>query len=409
MATATPPPTAPDIPSKTPIKASDAVEVDITRLTDDGGHEDTPDASRTILHIYSEHTRPHKTMTPTISPTQERRFGPTLAQQRTRRAAKKTERKLRNTPHSFPWLDPDTAPTPSPPPAATHPQTSYFLHTPYLSFHAPPSVLYTTPAPPSRHSPAKPVALIHTSCFWHTYTIQLGASLALPGVLDPRGVVSLAHSAASRSVDATSLRGYRVRGWRLWGESGKEYVHRIRTLRAQGVAFRDPDSRGVVEKRAVAEEVVRLRWTAPLSRRTREYGFLFRGVGFRWKGTGRVSEERRGGWVVRFCHLKIVGVAPRGLGREVCLGTYKSSVAVEKSGMLEIYDEVVEGFVREFMPGLYEGCEEEGARMDWLKKGALYHVIVATALCVAGAEKEKRHTLIDLVLGIAENGGSGGG
>lgn len=107
---------------------------------------------------------------------------------------------------------------------------------------------------------------------------------------------------------------------------------------------------------------------------------------------------------------------------EVCLARYTSSVAAEKCGTLEVFDGAVLRVVGEWMPGLLdEGGEacgrgigevergDESGDVARLKESVLYQLIVATVLCVASAEKEKRHTLIDLIVGIAENGGNGGG
>ncbi|KAF1922978.1 uncharacterized protein M421DRAFT_49582, partial [Didymella exigua CBS 183.55] len=361
---------------------------------------------RTVLHIYFEHPCAHKVITPVLSPSQERRFGPSLRQQKQRRMAKKAAKKLRD-------QEPE--------------ETSYLLHTPYLSFHMPPAVLY---AGTSRYAPAAPLALVHSHCFWRAYTIQLGPSLRAPGVIDPRGVVSWAHNGVSKgdlqrdgAGDGRALKGYRVRGWRLWGENGRAYVHSVRNLRRARVAFDDPDvDAHAAKQKARADEVVRLRWTQPLSRQTRRYAFAFRGVEFWWKGTGSVREARTCGWLLRFCHLKLVATMPgrsaeeRDGAREVCLGTYTSSVAAEKSGVLEVFDGAVLRVVEERMPSLLEEeCGEEGeddcggaderGKIAKLKRGVLYQLIVATVLCMASAEKEKRHTLIDLIIGIAENGG----
>ncbi|KAF3050341.1 hypothetical protein E8E11_006182 [Didymella keratinophila] len=442
-------------------KTSDPVRINITRLpTDDAEHDGPKEGdnveSRTVLHIYFEHPCQHKTITPIPSPAQERRFGPNPKQQKQRRSVQKSVRKAREATRTFPHLnlaDPTPAAqlllsseTLNPEPSeqqheepndfepSSLQETSYFLHSPYLSFHSPPKVLYTCPVhptSPSRYSPSTPVALIHSGCFWRTYTIQLGASLALPGVIDPRGVVSWAHNTPERERDGDerTLKGYKVRGWRLWGESGRAYVHTIASLRASGVEFSDPDASGaeMEGQKVAADEVVTLRWTRPFSRQTRTYTFVFRGMVFKWKGTGTVREDRKCGWMLRFCHLKLVASVPvqakekeRAEVREVCLGKYMSSIAAEKSGTLEVFDGAVLRFVKVCMPSLLEGngsggdkdgegCEDGSSSIDWLKKGVLYQLIVASALCVASAEKEKRHTLIDLIVGIAENGGNGGG
>ena len=184
----------------------------------------------------------------------------------------------------------------------------------------------------------------------------------------------------------------------------------------------------MVEEKVTADEVVHLRWHNPLSKQTRTYVFEFRGIEFQWKGTGTVRESKKCGWMLRFCHLKLVARVPLGVVEkteqmeetgEVCLGKYTSSIAAEKSGTLEVFDEAVLGFVEEYIPSLLGETDstageesvagEEEDRIKTLKNGMFYQLIVATVICMANAEKEKRHTLIDLVVGILENAGNGGG
>ncbi|KAF2626262.1 hypothetical protein BU25DRAFT_104302 [Macroventuria anomochaeta] len=431
---------------KTFIKPSDSIKIDITRLPADKDElEDTTPAttgpSRTALHIYFEPTCGHKLITPTLSPSQERRWGPSPKQQKARRIAKKEAKKLRETNRVSPSSL--TPPGPPPLPVSTEPvqaeEGSYFLHTPYVSFHLPPSVLYVGS---ERYAPSRPVALVHGGWFWRSYKIQLGPSLAISGVIDPRGVVSYQHNGGDKKTlqrneahgDGRMLKGYKVRGWRLWGETGKSYVHTIRSNRKAGISFDDPDienkhGEGRTREKVKADEVVYLRWTTPLSRQTRCYTFQYRGIEFQWKGTGTVSEGRRCGWLLRFCHLKLVAQIPfnskphagkeDGM-REVCLAKYTSSIATEKSGALEIFDSVVLRFVQDCVPGLLvkevlgeekgvDGDGDEEDKIARLKGGVLYQVIVATVLCMVNAEKEKRHTLIDLIIGAGENAGNGGG
>ena len=425
----------PEVNEKVPDKSPDPVKVNVIRLPTEDIEDIKPSIlqeSRTTLHIYSSHERGHKLITPSISRPQERRWGPKPQEQKARRLAKKAAKNARllqvpqDSLQSQPLSNSDGG--------------AYFLHTPYLSFHVPPSVLYTGS---SRYAPAMPIALVHTGCFWRSYKIQIGPSLSQPGVIDPRGVVSWRHNGGSSAVlqndkrngDGRLLKGYKVRGWRLWGETGKAYVHGIRERRRAGAPFDDPDvdavgqgeEEGLAADKVCADEVVHLTWTYPLSRHTRRYTFYFRRVEFQWKGTGTVSEGRTCGWMLRFCHLKLVARIPidahaekgEGVG-EVCLGKYTSSIAAEKSGTLEVFDCAVLRFVERYMPSLLErevsdkekgediNGELEENKIAMLKKGVLYQLIVATVLCMVNAEKEKRHTLIDLILGAGENAGSGG-
>ncbi|KAJ4983957.1 hypothetical protein SVAN01_10578 [Stagonosporopsis vannaccii] len=424
---------------KPPVSCADPFRVNVTRLPTGDTENNTPiteRGSRTVLHIYFESECGHRVITPTLSPSQERRFGPKPKEQKARRIAKAAAKKLREASQLHPpFTNPDelTALSTAPEPADAA-KDSYFLHTPYLSFHLPPSVLYIGN---DRYAPSKPVALVHTGCFWRSYKIQLGPSLSLPGVIDPRGVVSWRHNGGSKNAlkdDDTNgggrlLKGYKVRGWRLWGEDGKRYVHGIRDKRKAGEVFDDPDEYQLGKQEKVrADEVVFLTWTRPLSRQTRLYTFRFQGIEFQWKGTGTVSEGRKCGWMLRFCHLKLVARVPFDVKgehvgvQEVCLGKYTSSIAAEKSGTLEMFDYAVVSFVEQWMPNLLEeevsgteksedgddelGKEDKNVK---LKQSMLYQAIIATLLCMASAEKEKRHTIIDLLIGIFENAGNGGG
>jgi hypothetical protein len=215
-----------------------------------------------------------------------------------------------------------------------------------------------------------------------------------------------------------------VRTWRLWGETGKKYVHAVKAVRKTGEGL-DPDmipgSAVGSEKPATADEVVHLRWTNPLSRHTRCYHFQYAGIDFFWKGTSSVKESRRCGIMLRFNHLKLVarlpGTEEKGEQRdEVCLGTYTSSVASTKSGVLELFDAVILRLIDAHAPTMLARIEEEAdeeetdsARILRVKRGRLYQVLVATAMCMIKSEKEKRHTLMDLILAIATEGGGAGG
>jgi hypothetical protein len=309
---------------------------------------------------------------------------------------------------------------------------NFFLHKPTLAFRKPPQVLYTGP---SEH-PVRPTVLIHPTCFWRSYKLQLGPSLAEPGVLDPRGVVCWKHNGGDKQTqkrDEKLLKGYKVRSWRLWGDSGKSYTRSINTLRKQpngngnGNENADPDilspnsSSNPVFTPAHANEVVHLTWTSPFSRHTRRYHFSFRGTDFYWKGTGTVHESRRCGMFLRFNHLKLVAKVPEENGHEVCLGKYTSSVARKKSGVLELFDGAMVRFGEEYALGLLERESDDGEteygvvegngeeKRARLKKSMWYQVIIATAICMIASEKEKRRTLIDILMHAAEGGGGGGG
>lgn len=335
-------------------------------------------------------------------PTKEKRFGPSLKEQKAKRLQKR-ERKS----SGLPIVEPD--------------DTAFFMHRPYLAFHAPPQVLYMG----SSKYTGKPVVLIHEGCFWRKYKLQLGSSISQPGIIDPRGVVTWRHNGGDKKAlkaDDHKLKGYKVRGWRLWGETGKDYVHAIKANREAGEGL-DPDVPKGSESDgpAVAEEVVYLRWMSPLSRHTRCYHFHYIGIDFFWKGTASVHESRACGLLLRFNHLKLIARLPIIEGKkhdqgELCLGRYTCSIACKKNGTLEFFDAAILHLIDEYAPcklDLSSGEEEsekdvEIGRVLRLRRSRLYQVLMATAMCMISSEKEKRHRLMEVLLNLAEAGGSAG-
>lgn len=270
--------------------------------------------------------------------------------------------------------------------------------------------------------------LIHEGCCWKEYKLQLGPSIAKPGVIDARGVVSWKQNGGDKKAlkaDPKKLKGYKVRTWRLWGETGKQYVHSIKENRKAGTGV-DPDvleGEGIESKPPIeADEVVFLRWTNPLSRHTRRYHFEYAGIDFYWKGTGTVKESRTCGLFLRYNHLKLVAKFPGdekendGERLEVCLGKYTSSIASKKSGSLDFFDTAILRLIEEHAPQLLatdpfedqSSVQEEGEaeKISRMKKGTLYQVIVATGMCMIISEKEKRQTFLEF---LAEGGEAGGG
>lgn len=356
---------------------------------------------RSTFHIY-EKRECHKYISPVTDPSKERWSGPTVKEQK----AERKERQRRKV---------------SGLPRVGSGDNTFFLHKPYLAFHMPPRVLYTC----NTKDPT-PAVLIHEGWFWKEYKLQLGPSIAQPGVVDPRGVVAWKHHGGSKQAlkaDDRKMKGYKVRNWRLWGETGKAYVHSVKTNRKAGVSV-DPDA---LKEDSIqpaspvkADEVVYLRWARPLSRHTRCYHFHYAGIDFSWKGTGTVSESRTCGLFLRFNHLKLVAKLPgtanaRGEGGlEICLGKYTSSIASKKSGSLEFFDTAILRLVKEYAPEMLaqnlsvDGqnvADVEVERISVLKASSLYQVILATGLCMAISEKEKRYT----VLSILSEGGQGAG
>jgi hypothetical protein len=377
-------------------------------------------------HIYHKKER-HACISPSINPSKERFWGPCIKEQK----EKKRQKKLQAAENKGDFGTTKVS--------SSQADDTFFLHSPYLAFHGPPQVLYI-----GNSKQSSPVALIHSFAFWRKYKIQLGSAISQPGVLDPRGVVCWRHnggdSKALKSNDKL-LKGYKVRTSRLWGETGKNYVHRVKANRKAGIGP-DPDAiehnTEVVDTDekcmdvfdhqdknapAQAEEVLYLNWTSPFSRDTRQYHFRFSGLDFCWKGTGTVKETRRCAFAVRFNHLKLVVHAPEPASeeqektfgfREVCLGKYTSSVALQKCGKLELYDAAIWRLIAEHNPsalvGLQDGNREPTtAEFAIVKRTRLYQVIVATAMCMVIGEKQKRDTLRKIIEALITEGAVGGG
>ncbi|KAF2786239.1 hypothetical protein K505DRAFT_330491 [Melanomma pulvis-pyrius CBS 109.77] len=374
------------------------------------------DSSRSAYHIYHKREL-HRTISPIIDPSKERRWGPTAKEIKEQRIQRKLEKSSPASPTSTADGNSDGA---------------FYLNTPYLAFHMPPAVLYNGK---SRHT-GTPLVLIHASACWRKWKLQLGPSIAEPGVIDPRGVVCWRHNGGDKhalKADDRKLKGYKVRTWRLWCEHGKAYVHGIKAMRKAG-GGPDPDVFDEDEKSppARADEVVYLKWTSPLSRHTRRYQFQYAGIDFFWKGTGSVKESRACGWSVKYNHLKLVALVPaiedgtEGMGKkvemELCLGKYTSSIAAKKSGTLELFDAPIWRLVSEHIPsalaqvkselsrGEIGDVEEyEKKRVAAMKKTFLYQVIVATAMCMIQGEKEKREVIKAIVIELISSGSGAGG
>ncbi|CAO2655767.1 Nn.00g045700.m01.CDS01 [Neocucurbitaria sp. VM-36] len=393
------------------LKSSDTTQktsllgVNTTRLPAEDSGPLLSSETRSTFHIYQK-KECHKCISPTTDHSKERWSGPTLKEQR----AKRKERKERKTSGLTPVKPDDNA---------------FFLHKPYLAFHRPPRVLYV-----GNSKWETPAVLIHENCFWREYKLQLGPSIAMSDVLDPRGVVSWRHNGGDRKTlkkNDKKLKGYKVRTWRLWGETGAAYVHSVKESRKSGTGF-DPDvleEPGFKPIRPVeAEEAVYLRWMNPLSRHTRRYHFRYAGIDFYWKGTGTVKESRMCGLFLHFNHLKLVARLPsKAIGEdetqpEICLGKFTSSIADKKSGSLDFFDVAILRFVERYTPKLlarrphdqlHAQIEDEPSKISRLKKSALYQVFVATGMCMIISEKEKRHTLLGILAAFAEGAGGAGG
>ena len=200
----------------------------------------------------------------------------------------------------------------------------YFVHLPTLYGKNPPYTL--------RHGGTKaaPTAcLLHCSAFWRTWKLEFGDILAQPGVVDGRGAVSIKYGTTKGSDE--TFQGYEVRGKRYIGESGKAW-HQLQATQNE----KDVD----LAEKPKPEEVVLLKWTAPLSSRTREYQFTWRGFDFVWKGSHTVQPcKKLYRPFLRYNNLKLVVYIP-GYGgeeaNELILARYMSVASGRKSGRLYV-------------------------------------------------------------------------
>ncbi|KAF2678305.1 hypothetical protein K458DRAFT_348793 [Lentithecium fluviatile CBS 122367] len=368
------------------------------------------DAARTTYHIYPEKER-HKRIQSRID----------LTHESLKSAAGRAARKAKKDAKKGVAVEPEAEPDSEAETNYRHCGGAFFLHSPYLAFHNPPQVLYLGG---DEVTPRTPVMLIHGSAFWRKYKLQYGYDLARADVVDPRGVISWKHNGGNKAelkADDKKFKGYKVRTWRLWGETGKAYVHKVKANRKAGIGL-DPDDPldpvGMDDQlsdnyRARADHVVYLDWEHPFSRHARQYHFRYNEVDFYWKGTKTIEKSGFFGRFLRYNHLKLVAQIPaideadQTFKPQVCLGTYTCSLSQKKCGRLELYDSVILQLAEVYIqvigtPGLRE---EERIKVLRLKKTWFYRVLVATALCMINAEKEKRQMVGEWL----ENAGEGAG
>ncbi|KAJ5273729.1 hypothetical protein N7478_008854 [Penicillium angulare] len=205
---------------------------------------------------------------------------------------------------------------------------SYFLHKPILLFCDPPRTL-------RRGSSKKrtPLCLIINSAFWREWNIQLSSNLE--EIIDSRGIVRWEHRSKPNNYigkNDYALKGYKVRTWWVWGESGGEYHHRVNARRK---GLREGGKREIrAFEPAFAEDSVKLKWASPL-RNTREYHFEYTGG-----GTGDFhAMDKTSAKLMPLSHLKLVAQSAH--GENVIVAHYVSDISSKKVGKLLVIDSAV--------------------------------------------------------------------
>ncbi|PVH85004.1 hypothetical protein DL98DRAFT_568618 [Cadophora sp. DSE1049] len=244
------------------------------------------------------------------------------------------------------------------------------------------------------------------------YTLRHGDILAQSGVVDGRGVVNIKYG-TKKGLDGT-FQGYEVRSKRYIGESGKAW-HNLQAAQNEKVVE--------LAEKPKPDEVVILKWTAPLSFHTREYQFTWRGFDFVWKGTQTVRPNKM---LFRpFLHynnLKLVVYIPGQRGedpKELILARYTSVVSGRKSGRLEAYQHVIEYFLsqNESVLQQYEPAatdvghcaheEEKPPVRNFVHEPSaktsqrFSDIVMGTAMCMILGEFTKRQVLVSVILALA--------
>ncbi|KAF7179920.1 hypothetical protein CNMCM7691_008972 [Aspergillus felis] len=277
-------------------------------------------------------------------------------------------------------------------PSSVQDPNGYFVHRPYLSFAKAPRTLRSGGSKEGRT-----ICLIHSYAGWRRWRMQFGRDLG--DAIDPRGVVQWQSrtNADNRVKDGSDLKGYRVRTWRLWGESGKAYHREVNAKRKQGGWTEDDPT---AHQPLRATEVCQLTWSAPFSKRTREYAFSYEGVDFVWKGTKDLPAERKAAkqWMPVH-HLKLVAIVPAKVAdeaEEVVVASFICSAEEDEYGTLVFQDsKICEVF------GIAEMPEDMAlARAKGSRPARVHDAIMATAVCMIIGEWQKRKTAVGVFFGL---------
>ncbi|GFF52664.1 hypothetical protein IFM46972_09588 [Aspergillus udagawae] len=277
-------------------------------------------------------------------------------------------------------------------PSSVQNPSGYFVHRPYLSFAHAPRTLRDGGSKDGRT-----ICLIHSFGGWRRWRLQFGRDLG--DAIDPRGVVPWQRRTnADNSVQADDdLKGYRVRSWRLWGESGKAYHRDVNSKRKQGKwTEHDPTAHRPLR----ATEACQLTWSAPFSKRTREYAFSYEGIDFVWKGTKDLPADCKS--AIRWMpvhHLKLVAILPaKGAveTEEVVVAYFVCSAEADEYGTLVVQDsKICEVFGIDEMPEDMALARAKGSR-----PARVHDTILATAVCMIIGEWQKRKTAVSVIFAL---------
>jgi hypothetical protein len=312
---------------------------------------------------------------------------------------------------------------------------SYFVHRPSLLFHQTPRTLRC-----GDQKSGDLICIIKRGTVWRNWVIQFGDNLK--NVIDPRGVVKWECRTNPNNYTRNNdqvLKGYKVRSWRIRGESGREY-HRQVNVRRKAVkeeekanrtnhkdegkdfkgetpnmkdSYSQPpsytDSPPPCEPRpAVADEAFRLSWTSPFSVNTRKYSFSYAGIEFFWEGTRNMHSAYK--WarkLMPFNHLKLIAKIPGVAEEKIFVAQYTSSFGPRKYGELWVFDSAVSDLLeRTGHPAEWAKRTEGNGVFSldgmWdIRQTRLYSLIMATAMCMVIGERQKRLTLWLLFLTVS--------
>jgi hypothetical protein len=278
---------------------------------------------------------------------------------------------------------------------------SYFLHQPKLLFCNPPRVLRR-----GSHRDGEPVCLIYSAPFWSHWNVQFQENL--PDILDPRGMVPFENRSRLDNTtkgDDCALTGYKVRTWRVWGESGKAYhdcVNARRKMKREEGFDEIP-----IHEPKFADEAKQLKWSFPFLN-PRRYEFQYADIHFSWEGTRDLpAEDKLAKLLLPLSHLKLVAQVPG--GKSYIIGIFSSAINSDKYGRLWIFDNMISKVLEESGNSSFRDRDqivEEGAATQSepdIRTTRVYELVVAMSLCMIMGEWEKRMTvyLVILMLVIA--------